>query len=135
MNIKIVHRDNLPRFGRHLTEVPVGDGLPEPGEIIDELLYYSEVLLGKEPPPYEGGGYLDMMEIAAAFRGRAMYLDQKILGEEQAGKVPRGHPYYRIRTGQLRTFIEMSKMMFDLGSRRLTHEDLLHQMRDDGSYQ
>lgn len=129
--MKIIHPRDLPRFGRRLTEVPVADDLPEPADVIEELLYMSEVLLGKQDPPYEGQGYLDMMEIAAAYRGRAMYLDQRILTEEQKGNVPRGHPYYRIRTGQLRTFIELSKMMFDLGSRRLTHEQTLQNERLD----
>lgn len=133
MKIKqsVVHRDNLPRFGRRLTEVPVGDDLPSPDEIIDELLNMSEILLGKRETPWEGQGYLDLMEIAAAFRGRALYLEQRILTEEQQGHVPRGHPYYRLRTGQIRQFVDLSKMMFDLGSRRLTHEALLQEQRYD----
>lgn len=50
---------------------------------------------------------------------------------ERSGDIQRGHPLYRIRTGALRSFIEMAKRMSDLGSRRLTQEQLLYQQRRD----
>jgi endonuclease III-like uncharacterized protein len=51
--------------------------------------------------------------------------------EEQNRRVIRGSGYYKFRTGQLRSFIEMAKMMADLGSRRLTMERLLTDQRYD----
>jgi hypothetical protein len=45
--------------------------------------------------------------------------------------VIRGSPYYKFRTGQLRSFIEMAKLMAELGSRRLTQERLLFEARFD----
>ena len=51
--------------------------------------------------------------------------------EEQNRRVIRGSPYYRFRTGQLRSFIDMAKMMAELGSRRLTMERLMQEQRFD----
>lgn len=50
---------------------------------------------------------------------------------ERNNEVIRGHPLYKIRTGALRSFIEMAKRMADLGSRRLTQESVLYQQRRD----
>jgi hypothetical protein len=41
----------------------------------------------------------------------------------------RGSPLYKFRTGELRSFIELSKKCAELGSRRLTQEQLLQQQR------
>ena len=51
--------------------------------------------------------------------------------DEDSGEVRRGTPYYRIRTGVLRTFIDMARKLADLGSRRLTQEDLITRQRRD----
>ena len=118
------------QFSRRLTEVPVPEGLPTPDEIKDELLGYCDVLLGRVEPPVRSP-YLDLAEIATAYYARALELDMLIHESERDGDVPRGHPLYRIRTGALRSFIEMSKRMSDLGSRRLTQEQLLFQQRRD----
>ena len=52
------------------------------------------------------------------------------LGEHN-GSIPRGHLYYKFRTGPLNSFIEMSKRLYDLGSRRLSQEDLIARQRID----
>jgi hypothetical protein len=118
------------QFGQKLTEVPLNAGLPRPDEIRDELLGYCDVLLGRTQPPVESP-YLGLAEIATAYYARACELDMLIHEEERAGRVIRGTDYYRLRTGALRSFLDMSKKMADLGSRRLTQEQVLLQARYD----
>lgn len=118
------------QFSTRLTEVPVGPGLPSPDEITEELIGYTDVLLGRVSPPCESP-YLGLAEIATAYYARACELEMRIHEEERANRVVRGHPYYRLRTGALRSFLEMSKKMADLGSRRLTQEQLLWEQRTD----
>lgn len=118
------------QFSQKLTAVPLGTDLPSPDEIRDELLGYCDVLLGRTDPPVEAP-YLGLCEIATAYYARACELDMLIHEEERAQRVIRGTPYYRLRTGALRSFIEMSKKMADLGSRRLTQEQVLAQQRYD----
>lgn len=118
------------QFGQRLTEVPVAEGLQDVAELQDELLHYANVLLGREDPPVDSP-YLSLMEIATAYHARALEMEMQIHWEEQNHRVIRGHPLYKFRTGQLRSFIELSKKMADLGSRRLTQEGLLNDMRYD----
>jgi hypothetical protein len=130
----VVHPDQVQQFsssfGQKLTDVPVNDSLPSPEEIQDELIYYCNVLLGREAPPIESP-YMDLCEIASAYFARACELEIMIYWEEQHQRVMRGHPLYKIRTGQLRTFMDMAKRMADLGSRRLTQEQLLYEQKYD----
>ena len=128
----VVAPDATQRFSRRLTDVEVLEGLPPIEDLHDELLGYTNVLLGRADPPTEiDGYYLDLMEVAAAYYARAKEIDMLIHWEEQNRRVIRGSAYYRLRTGQLRSFIEMSKMMAELGSRRLTMERLLADQRFD----
>ena len=69
--------------------------------------------------------------MATAYLARAYELDMLIHRAEASGDVRRGQPYYRLRTGSLRSFIDMARKMTDLGSRRLTQEDLLSRQRRD----
>jgi len=126
-----VARGATARFSRSLTEVVVLEGLPPVEELHDELLTYANVILGRADPPTGVDGYLDLMEVAAAYYARAKEIDMYIHWEEQQRRVIRGSPYYKFRTGQLRSFIEMAKMMADLGSRRLSNERLLFEQRYD----
>jgi hypothetical protein len=120
------------QFGRRLTDVEVLEGLPSVEELHDELLGYTDVILGRADPPLEiNGFYLDLMEVAAAYYARAKEIDMLIHWEEQNRRVIRGSVYYKFRTGSLRSFIEMAKMMADLGSRRLSQERLLSEQRYD----
>jgi len=88
------------------------------------------VLLGHEPSPLQSP-YLGLQEVATAYLARAYELDMLIHHAEDSGEVRRGTPYYRIRTGVLRTFIDMARKLADLGSRRLTQEDLITRQRRD----
>lgn len=104
--------------------------LPSPDEIKDELLGYCDVLLGRKNPPVDSP-YLGLCEIATAYYARACEIDMLIHEEERNGRVIRGSAYYRLRTGALRSFLEMSRKMADLGSRRLTQEQVLSEARYD----
>ncbi len=131
--VRIVQEVRAPshvQFGQRLTDVPLGEGIPDVDDLRDELLSYTDVLLGRVPPPVESP-YLDLMEIATAYYARAMEIDMLIHELEDKQKVVRGAPHYRFRTGQLRSFIDMAKRLCDLGSRRLTQETLLSQQRYD----
>ena len=119
------------RFGRRLTDVEVLEGLPSVEELHEELLGYANVILGRADPPTDMDSMLDLMEVAAAYYARAKEIDMLIHWEEQNRRVIRGSPYYKLRTGQLRSFIEMAKVMCDLGSRRLSAERLLYEQRYD----
>lgn len=123
--------DQTKRFTRRLTDVEVLEGLPSVEELHDELLAYANVILGRADPPTEMDSMLDLMEIASAYYARAKEIDMLIHWEEQNRRVIRGSAYYKFRTGQLRSFIEMAKMMADLGSRRLSAERLLFEARYD----
>ena len=88
------------------------------------------MLLGRKPSPINSP-YLGLAEVATAYYARAQELDMLIHESERNGDVVRGAPHYRIRTGALRSFIEMAKKMAELGSRRLTQEQLLYEARHD----
>ena len=118
------------QFGQKLTEVGLGEGLPDVAELQDELIGYINVLLGREEAPIDSP-YLSLQEIATAYFARAQEMEFLIHAEEQALRVVRGSPLYKFRTGQLRAFQEMAKRQIDLGSRRLTQEKLLTEQRYD----
>lgn len=129
--IRIVpDRSRQVQFSQALTVVPLPEGLPPEEEIYEELQGYTDVLLGRKESPIESP-YLSLAEVATAYYARACELDMIIHAAEDTKAVRRGDQYYRIRTGVLRTFIEMSKKMADLGSRRLTQEQLITQQRRD----
>lgn len=118
------------QFSQRVTDVPLPAGLPTPDDIYDELQHYADVLLGREPAPVNSP-YLQLAEVATAYYARALELDMLIHEAERAGDVVRNAPHYKIRTGALRSFIDMAKKMADLGSRRLTQESLLYGQRRD----
>jgi hypothetical protein len=116
------------QFGSRLNSVPVIEGLPEPDALHDEFIGYVDVLLGRQPAPVESP-YLQLAEVATAYFARGQEIDMLIHAGEREGKIHRGSPYYRFRTGELRAFLEMAKKCAELGSRRLSQETLLFQQR------
>ncbi len=84
-----------------------------------ELDEYRDVLLGRTPPPVDAG-VMTLMEIADAYCARAREMEQLLLRAEAEGAVLKGSKQYKFRTGELRSFIELSKGASDLGSRRVT---------------
>ena len=94
------------------------------GEMMDELLGYCSILLGRTPPPVDYGAWT-LMELAEAYHARASEMEMVIFQAEQEGRVTKGSNAYRFRTSQLRTFMEMTKRMMDMGSRRITAVQML----------
>jgi hypothetical protein len=118
-----------PQFGRAALTVPVGVDLPDVDDLRDEILGYANIILGREDCPIELPAYLALAEMATTYHCRALEIEMLIHDLERDGIVERGSPLYRFRTGSLRSFIELSKKAAELGSRRLTQEQLLHDMR------
>ena len=118
------------QFGRRLSAVPVDIGLPDVDSLWDEISGYVDVLLGRTEPPIESP-YLGLAECATAYYARGLEIDMLIHAGERKGEVVRGSPYYKFRTGELRSFIELAKRCADLGSRRLTQEQHLYNQRMD----
>lgn len=119
-------------MGGTLRDIDVAEGLPDPDELSDELKEYTDVLMGRVPPPIEAG-ILTLMEVADVYFARASEMQQLILEQEREGNVFRGSPYYKFRTGELRSFLEMAKRAAELGSRRLTHQKHLMEMARDSA--
>lgn len=94
----------------------------------DELQVYTDILLGRKPPPIDAG-ILTLMECAEAFHARAKEMEMSLLNGEAEGAILKGSGPYRFRTGALRSFIEMAAKAIDLGSRRVTHANMLDQGR------
>lgn len=126
MSFSVIRR----RFSTRLIDVPVLEGLGTPDEIKEELIAYCDVLLGRTDPPVDHG-VMTLMEVADAYYARALEIEQLIYDNEREGNVVKGSPYYQLRTGRLRSFIEMSKRSAETGSRRLTHEVMLANMQRD----
>jgi len=119
------------QFGQRLTDVPLPAGLPEDyRQVLKELRSYWDVLLGRVEPPVESP-YLALMEVAVAYYSRAQELDALIHQGEIEGSIKKSSAYYRVRTGPLRAFLEASKKHADLGSRRLTQEEIISRQRYD----
>jgi len=103
----------------------VGEGLKQATELAEELIEMRDVLLGREDIPVGvRGGPLALMEVADAYFGRASEIEQDILRQEREGKIRADSHLSRFRKGELRSFKEMAKAAADLGSRRLTAENL-----------
>lgn len=117
-------------MGGTLREIEVGIDLPPVEELAQELREYTDVLMGRTHPPIDAG-VLTLMEVADAYFARASEIQTLILEKEREGDVFRGSVYYKFRTGELRSFLEMAKRAADLGSRRLTHQKHLMEMQHD----
>jgi phage terminase large subunit GpA-like protein len=97
--------------------------LPDVTVLSKELEGYLDVLMGRVTPPIEAGE-LTLMEIADAYYSRASEIQMQIMAMERDGGTFKGSVYYKFRTGELRTFLELTKRAADLGSRRLTQARL-----------
>jgi hypothetical protein len=101
----------------------LGEGLPTPDLIASELQDMTDVLLGRVEPPIDKG-FMTLHEVADAYFARASEITMLIQQAERDGRVTKSGAHYKIRTGELRTFLEMAKRAADLGSRRVTAESL-----------
>lgn len=119
-------------LGGKLREIQTKAGLGPIEEMEEELEEYMDVLMGRVPPPIDAG-HLTLMEVADVYFARASEMQYHILKAEREGAVFKGHSYYKFRTGELRTFLELTKRAADLGSRRLTQARLLYEMHGDAA--
>ena len=118
------------QFSQTLTNVLTKLGLPTIAEMEAEMDEMVDVLMGRVPSPIESP-YLAMQEVATAYYARGQEWDILIHRGELEGEIRRGSAYYKFRTGQLRSFLELAKKCAELGSRRLSQEQLLAQQRMD----
>lgn len=116
------------QFGKTLTSVLMEAGLPSMDDLKAEIDNMVDVLMGRTPSPIDSP-YLAMQEVATAYHSRAQELDMIIHGLEREKEISKGSQYYLFRTGELRAFIELCKKCAELGSRRLSQEQLLNQQR------
>lgn len=122
------HR-HIPKGGR-LRDIQTEAGLQPIEEMEEELEGYMDVLMGRVHPPIDAG-HLTLMEVADVYFARASEIQYHILKAEKEGAVFKGHSYYKFRTGQLRSFLELTKRAADLGSRRLTNAKFEFEMLND----
>lgn len=106
---------------RSLRKFQVNRGLPPLVELQLEVQDMWDVLLGRKEPPF-WQGTITLMEVADAYYARASEITALIQEKEREGTASPG--YKRFRTGALRTFLEMAKRAADLGSRRITFEQM-----------
>jgi hypothetical protein len=128
---KKVKKAYKPDYSGRVRHFHIAEGLPTPEEIRDELEGYREVLLGRVDPPYQKG-VLTLMETAEAYFARACEIEQLILRAKAEGRLPKGSGYDTLRTQEIRSFKELSKSATELGSRRLTFENLRMQQEMRG---
>lgn len=100
-------------------EIPIGDTVLSPSSVSEELITYTDVLLGRKQPPVDYG-VSTLAELSSAYYARAKEIEMSILRAERDGVVSRGSAFYRLRTGELRSFIELVANAFEMGSRRIT---------------
>lgn len=117
------------QLGRRLIDVEIEIGLPPVEDLSDEIQHMTNVILGRLDSPI-GSPYLALAEVATAYYCRAQEIDMLIHRAEREGAIMRGSPLYKFRTGELRAFIELSKRAAELGSRRLTQEQVLASQRE-----
>jgi hypothetical protein len=118
------------QLGQRLTTVAVRMGLDAVEILSDEIQDMTDILLARADAPIESP-YLALQEVATAYYARAQEMDMQIHKLEREKLVHRGEGYYKFRTGELRAFLELAKKFAELGSRRLSQEQLLAQQRLD----
>ncbi len=108
----------------HLRAVHLGEGVPPLTTMAEELQDMTDVLLGRVQPPIDAG-HLTLYEVADAYYARAAEITVLLQQAEREGTITKGSAHYKFRTGELRTFLEMAKRAADLGSRRITYEQMM----------
>lgn len=118
------------QLSQRLSAVRVGAGLPPMAQLEREIDEMVDVLMARADSPIDSP-YLALQEVATAYFARGQELDMQIHRAERQGFIFRGDEYYKFRTGELRAFIELAKKCAELGSRRLSQEQLMAQQRLD----
>ncbi len=115
----------------NLRAINVGEGLPSLSQMMEEIQDMTDVLIGRAPSPIRQST-IALMETADAYFARASEMTMLIQHGERVGVILKGSGHYKFRTGELRTFTEIAKRAADLGSRRLTEEQLQFEMERFG---
>lgn len=97
-------------------------------DLSEEIKGYTNVLLGRVDPPMDAG-VATLMECADAYYARACEIDILIHEGEREFEIGKGDPLYKFRTGELRSFLELTKRAQEMGSRRITLAQLMMQGR------
>lgn len=114
---------------RALREVVTPSGLGPLTEIEKEFDTYVAVITGRVSPPMQDG-FITLQELADAYYARACDVERLILRGERRGEILSRGPvdpdrnYYKFRTGELQSYLNMFKRAAELGSRRITHEQM-----------
>lgn len=108
--------------GMRHTALPLG--LPGVPELEAEIREYVAVLTGHQEPPFDMG-IITLMEVGNAYFARLNELRILILQAERSGAVDKSSPYAKIRTGDLAIAADLAKRCTDVGSRRLSHAQLM----------
>ena len=103
-----------------LRHFKLGDGLPSLHDLREELDSMTDVLMGRVSPPYPPERVEAMLEVSSAYYARGMEIAGILQRLETDGMILKAHKLSKFRTGELRTFCEMSKSVVDMGSRRIT---------------
>lgn len=114
-----------------LRQFDIPDGLPSPREIREELKEYRDVLEGRLDPPMQKG-VMTLMEVAEGYFSRACSIEMEILEALNTEVIDKSHPLNAVRTQEIRVFKELSKGAAELGSRRITFENLRFQQENRG---
>lgn len=117
------------QFGQTLTSVRTQLGLKPVDDLFEEIMGYTDELLGRCEASIDSP-YLALLEVATAYYCRAQEIDMLIHEGERKGVIAKGSPYYKFRTGELRSFFEIAKRSAELGSRRLSAERLSFDQRE-----
>jgi hypothetical protein len=114
-----------------LRDFHIPKGLPTPTEIRDELEGYEDILNGRQDPPLDRG-IMTLMETAEGYFSRACEIERQILRGKAEGWLPKTAGYESLRTQEIRSFKELAKAATELGSRRITYENLRFQQETRG---
>lgn len=126
------HQPQSQRYkGGQIRGFKLGEGLQSPTEIRDELEEYRDVLFSRREPPIDRG-VITLMEVAEGYFSRACEIEQLILRAKAEGWLPKNQGYETLRTQEIRSFKELSKSATELGSRRITFENLRFQQETRG---
>lgn len=131
---KVVTKKGVPKpksYKGKVRQFTLGEGLPSVTAIQEELDGYREVLFGREDPPIDKG-VMTLMEVAEGYYSRACEIEQLIYRAIADGVIPKSHPLNSLRTQEIRSFKEMTKSATELGSRRITWENVRTQQEMRG---
>lgn len=115
------------KFARTLNEIKVGYGLAEIEELSKEINSYYDVLLGREEVdnPHK---YSYIVEVATAYYVRAKEIETAIHKLEREQIIAKNTPYYKFRTGELRSFIEACSKSISYGLAKIEERKLLEEL-------